>query len=109
MTQRTHSPPPAAPHTDFDWDDVYRGEGSDTAAPDPYLPAPAESLAPGRALDLGCGTGGDALTEHGRHVTGVDASPRAIAGTRATACACGLDDRIELAIVDSATWRPETT
>ncbi|WP_327190809.1 class I SAM-dependent methyltransferase [Streptomyces xinghaiensis] len=113
MTQ--HTPPtPARPtveHIDFDWDDIYRGDGSDTAAPDPLLLAPAESLTPGRALDLGCGAGGNALAlaEHGWRVTGVDLSPRAIASTKATACARSLDDRIELTVADSATWHPETT
>lgn len=113
MTQ--HQPPApaetAAPYADFDWDDVYRGDGSDTAAPDALLLAPTESLTPGRALDLGCGAGGSALAlaERGWRVTGVDISPRAITSTRTTACARGLDDRIELAVADSATWRPETT
>lgn len=35
--------------------------------------------------------------------------PRAIASTKATACARSLDDRIELTVADSATWHPETT
>ncbi|MCP9210370.1 SAM-dependent methyltransferase [Streptomyces sp. NEAU-Y11] len=113
MTQHTRSTPdqPAAPHIDFDWDDIYRGDGSDSAASDTLLLTPAESLTPGRALDLGCGAGGNALAlaERGWRVTGVDISPRAIAGTRTTACTRGLDDRIELAVADSATWRPETT
>jgi SAM-dependent methyltransferase len=40
----------------------------------------AEALAPGRALDLGCGTGTNLryLAEHGWDATGVDAEPRAI-------------------------------
>jgi SAM-dependent methyltransferase len=39
-----------------------------------------DALAPGRVLDLGCGTGTNALylTEHGWDATGVDAEPRAI-------------------------------
>lgn len=39
---------------------------------------------PGRALDLGCGTGTNAITlcEHGWQVTGVDFSPKAIAAGR---------------------------
>ncbi|WP_236246835.1 cyclopropane-fatty-acyl-phospholipid synthase family protein [Streptomyces sp. CC210A] len=102
--------PGATGYPDFDWDDLYIGDGSDTAAPDPMLLAPAEGLPPGRGLDLGCGTGGNALAlaERGWRVTGVDLAPRAIASTRASACARGLEDRVELAVADSALWRPET-
>jgi SAM-dependent methyltransferase len=40
----------------------------------------ADALEPGRALDLGCGTGTNIryLAEHGWDATGVDAEPRAI-------------------------------
>lgn len=104
----THHAPHASQPT-FDWNAVYRGDGSDTTAPDPLLLAPADTLAPGRALDLGCGAGGNALAlaERGWRVTGVDIAPRAIASTRAGACARGLD--LELLVADTALWRPETT
>ncbi|MCY9783724.1 class I SAM-dependent methyltransferase [Nocardiopsis sp. EMB25] len=104
----THGPG-AAPYPDFEWDDLYSGDGSDTADPDPVLLAPAGDLPPGRALDLGCGAGGNALAlaERGWRVTAVDLAPRAIASTRASACARGLDHRVELAVADSATWTPE--
>lgn len=74
------------------------------------LLAPADDLPPGRALDLGCGAGGNALAlaERGWRVTGVDLAPRAIASTRASACARGLDDRVEVAVADSAAWQPAT-
>ncbi|WP_415952204.1 SAM-dependent methyltransferase [Streptomyces sp. KLOTTS4A1] len=105
----THGPG-AASYPDFAWDDLYTGDGSDTAAPDLALLAPADGLPPGRALDLGCGAGGNALAlaERGWRVTCVDLAPRAIASTRAAACARGLDDRMDLAVADSAVWRPET-
>lgn len=105
----THGPG-AASYPDFEWDDLYTGDGSDTAAPDPALLAPADGLPPGRALDLGCGAGGNALAlaARGWRVTGVDLAPRAVASARASACARGLDDRVELAVADSATWQPET-
>lgn len=53
----------------------------------------ASGLTPGRALDLGCGEGGDAvwLAQHGWEVTGVDISPSATARGRAAAEALGLD------------------
>jgi SAM-dependent methyltransferase len=48
--------------------------------------------APGRALDLGCGTGTDSiyLTEHGWEVTGVDMVPKALAMARLKAAAADV-------------------
>ena len=52
----------------------------------------ARTLTPGRALDLGCGEGGDAvwLAQQGWSVTGIDISPSAIARATAAADALGL-------------------
>jgi SAM-dependent methyltransferase len=54
-------------------------------------------LPPGRALDLGCGEGGDAvwLAEHGWHVTAVDVSETALARAAAEARTRGVLDRID--------------
>jgi SAM-dependent methyltransferase len=54
-------------------------------------------LPPGRALDLGCGEGGDAvwLAEHGWHVTAVDVSETALARAKAEAKTRGMLDRID--------------
>ena len=51
------------------------------------------SAAPGRVLDVGCGTGRDAvyLSERGWTVTGVDAVPRAIDGARRRAQAANAE------------------
>src|SRR5215472_16237954 len=53
------------------------------------------ALAPGRALDLGCGTGTDSiyLAAHGWDVTGVDMVPRALAIARRRAAAAGVAPR----------------
>lgn len=59
----------------------------------------ASGLQPGRALDLGCGEGGDVVWLAGRgwHATGVDLSPTAIARARAAAEARGIgEDRLRL-------------
>jgi len=50
--------------------------------PTPLLVATAQALQPGRALDLACGTGRNAvwLAEHGWQVTAVDRSPVTIPG-----------------------------
>jgi SAM-dependent methyltransferase len=51
------------------------------------------ALSPGRALDLGCGTGDNAvfLARHGFDVTAVDFAPAAIAAARAKADQAGVD------------------
>lgn len=57
----------------------------------------AEGMSPGRALDLGCGEGGDALwlAERGWHVIAVDISETALQRAAADAHARGIDDRID--------------
>jgi SAM-dependent methyltransferase len=54
------------------------------------------SLAAGRALDLGCGTGTDTiyLATHGWDVTGVDMVPKALAIARSDAAAAGVVPRL---------------
>jgi SAM-dependent methyltransferase len=56
-----------------------------------------EPMTPGRALDLGCGEGADAmwLAEHGWHVTAVDISRTALDRAAADAVARNLADRID--------------
>jgi SAM-dependent methyltransferase len=51
--------------------------------------------APGRALDLGCGTGTDSiyLAQHGWDITGVDMVPKALAIARRKAAAAGVSPR----------------
>jgi SAM-dependent methyltransferase len=61
----------------------------DTGTPDPMLVELIESraIAPGRTLEVGCGTGTNAiyLAQHGFEVTGVDIAPAAIEQARAKA------------------------
>jgi len=68
----------------------------------PYENGPPEHLmelvesgriSPCRAIDLGCGTGGNAvfLAQHGFEVTGVDFAPSAIAKARRRAEAAGVE------------------
>ena len=67
------------------WNDRYASEEPlpwDTGTPDPMLVEFVEShaVAPGRALEVGCGTGTNAiyLVQHGFEIVGVDVSPLAI-------------------------------
>jgi len=58
----------------------------DTGVTPPEVVELLDTLAPGHALDLGCGTGTNVayLARHGWHADGVDASARAIAMARAS-------------------------
>jgi cyclopropane fatty-acyl-phospholipid synthase-like methyltransferase len=71
----------------------------DSGVPPPELIAVVEGkdrLTPGKALDLGCGTGTNSvyLAEHGWDVTGVDFVPRAIRAARQKAAAAGVAPRL---------------
>lgn len=72
-----------------DWNENYAQNVLpwDTGTPDPLLTAFVESgrIAPGRALEVGCGTGTNAiwLAAHGFDVLGVDVAPLAIEKARA--------------------------
>jgi tellurite methyltransferase len=74
-----------------DWDERYRRGDSDLE-PLPLLRKVIESLSPGRALDIACGAGRNAifLAEHGWQVTAVDASRVGIELTMARALQCGV-------------------
>ncbi len=63
---------------------------------------------PGRALDLGCGEGGDSiwLAERGWTVTGVDISEVAIARATAAAAERGFGERVDLVAADLGEWSP---
>ncbi len=81
------------------WNLIYlvRKTPWDTGVTPPEVRAVVESgqLRPGRALDLGCGTGTNAiyLARHGFDVIGVDISSRAIAHARRKIKRAGLDGR----------------
>jgi SAM-dependent methyltransferase len=64
----------------------------DTGVPQPELEQLVQDRAPGRALDLGCGTGADAvyLARHGWETTGVDFAPEAIAAAKKKAADAGV-------------------
>jgi cyclopropane fatty-acyl-phospholipid synthase-like methyltransferase len=74
-----------------------------------YLVAEAEGLIPGRALDLGCGEGGDALwlAQHGWDVDAADISVVALERGASAAAEAGIAERIHWLHRDLVTWRPD--
>ncbi|MGV8907529.1 MAG: class I SAM-dependent methyltransferase [Propionicimonas sp.] len=71
----------------------------------------AGGLTPGRALDLGCGEGGDSLwlAAQGWDVTGVDISTTALDRAKVAAAAAGIPaGRLHLVAADLGSWQPET-
>ena len=65
---------------------------------------------PGKALDLGCGTGSNAITlaQHGWQATGVDFVPKAIRTARQKAAAAGLIVDFYVADVTDLSFLRET-
>lgn len=74
-----------------------------TASPDPLVEL-VESLPPGRVLDVGCGTGRDAIfcARHGWDATGIDDVPLALKRARARAAEAGVQVSFEKADVTRA-------
>ena len=63
-----------------DWNERYRSREELASSPAPLLVRAAESLAPGRALDLACGAGRNAiwLAQRGWDVVAIDGASEAI-------------------------------
>ena len=79
------------------WDDRYAEKDQIwSGRVNAQLAAVAEELTPGRALDLGCGEGGDSvwLAEHGWTVVAVDVSQTALQRALGEARRRGVSERI---------------
>ena len=109
--------PPAVPFDrdfwDGRWSEVLREHADQVAQrpPNAFLTAIAGGLAPGRALDAGCGNGSEALWLAGRgwRVTAVDFSATALAYGQSRATILGADsaERVTWVEGDLAVWAPE--
>ncbi|WP_091707210.1 bifunctional 2-polyprenyl-6-hydroxyphenol methylase/3-demethylubiquinol 3-O-methyltransferase UbiG [Microbacterium sp. cf046] len=106
---QTEPRPEGAP-VDF-WEERYAGTTRIwSGSPNSTLVDVVSSLEPGRALDLGCGEGADAiwLAQQGWKATGVDISATAVARARAAASDLGLDEsRARFVAADLSTWQSE--
>jgi len=95
------------------WDERYRsGERAAEdieAAPTPLLVEMAKRLTPGRALDLACGSGRNALwlAEQGWSVTAVDGSPTAIEILRSRASSRGVTVSMKVADLEKFEYQIE--
>lgn len=86
------------------WDERYGGEDRVwSGRPNQRLVEQVADLAPGTALDVACGEGGDALwlAKQGWRVTAVDVSQVALAKVAAHAEEQGVEDRIRLGFYDA--------
>jgi tellurite methyltransferase len=91
------------------WEERYRSADDSETGPTPLLIKTAERLQPGKALDLACGTGRNALwlAEHGWNVTAVDGAPSAIEILRRRASERGLDLDAHVADLEKREYRIE--
>jgi len=94
------------------WEERYSGtERVWSGAANRTMIEVVSGLEPGRALDLGCGEGGDAvwLAQHGWRTTAVDISPTAIERAQAAASALGLtEEQLQFEAADLSMWTDET-
>ncbi|MGW0086198.1 class I SAM-dependent methyltransferase [Streptomyces sp. NPDC003393] len=89
------------------WDEMYRSRDQIfSGIPNPVLVTEIADLPPGRALDVGCGEGADALwlARRGWQVTAVDISATAL--QRAATSATDVQDRVAWIRADLNTTPP---
>lgn len=91
------------------WDESYRDEPQGTHVPDYFLDEILATVAPGTALDLGCGKGDNALklARAGWTVTGVDFAPTAIQLANQAAEQEALP--ATFLVADVTSWQPPET
>jgi 2-polyprenyl-3-methyl-5-hydroxy-6-metoxy-1,4-benzoquinol methylase len=90
-----------------DWASVAAPETARTPVNEDLIEIASE-MAPGKALDLGCGEGQNSiwLAQRGWVVNAVDVSPSAIGEARELAAGAGVDRTIVFDVADISEWRP---
>lgn len=94
------------------WDEVWtRRSASDERPPDAALVEAMREVAPGTALDLGCGDGANAvwLAQNGWTVTGVDLSEVALGEAAARAERAHVEARVRWERADLQRWSTSET
>lgn len=88
------------------WDKKWAARPEDDLRPHPLLAENTHLLTGGRALDVACGRGQNAiwLAERGYEVLGVDISQNALDAAAAYASERALEERIRFARVDLDDW-----
>lgn len=91
------------------WEERYSGDRVWSGKVNVQLAAEAADLEPGRALDVGCGEGGDALWLAGRgwQVTASDFAEAALERVAAHAEEAGVGTRVETRLLDVRTFEPD--
>ena len=89
------------------WNEMWADIEDCSSGSDEILLDQVECLAPGRALDIGCGTGGNAvwLAKHGWQVTALDHSVVAIEKCKRLASEQGVT--VEFVVADASAHHPE--
>ena len=89
------------------WNEVWDTVDPSETSHDALLQSVASEMRPGRALDVGCGAGGNAiwLAERGWEVTGLDFSEVAVQKCKEVAANRGLS--IEFIASDASTYEPK--
>ena len=88
------------------WNDVWSEPGGPYPEADQFLKDNVRGFTPGKALDIGCGVGANAiwLAEQGWQVTGVDFSEAAIERAKSMASIRGVE--VEFVVADAASHQP---
>ena len=94
------------------WDQVWHGDRAasmGTSEANPHLVQEVNALAPGTALDAGCGAGAEAiwLATRGWRVTAADIAAAALARAAERAAASGVAERIQWVQADLSDWQPD--
>lgn len=92
------------------WEQAHTAaDGTDESAPNPHLIRETNGLAPGTALDAGCGTGAEAIwpATRGWQVTAADISATALAQAADRAAQASVSERVAWVEADLTSWTPD--